>query len=98
MELVTCRPATAIVKGRAHGMSTVRPEKCTAKLVSGPVKFTVAAARSAQLLRQGRLYARVEALEGRGRLQLIVVHRVRRLTRGTYTLRIGGRTRRVELR
>jgi hypothetical protein len=93
IELVTCKLATK----KVHRVA-VHFQKCTGKLVSGPVKFTVQAARTAQLLRGRRLYARVEALEGGGTLRLIVVHRVRQLTRGTYTLRIGHRRRTVELR
>jgi hypothetical protein len=97
IELVVCR-AGDVGGSRGHGAAGVHAQKCFAKLVSGPVKFTVATAHAGQLLRAGRLYVRVEALEGHGALRLIVVHGVRRLTRGTYTLRIGRRTRTVEIR
>jgi hypothetical protein len=74
-------------------------EKCTSKLVSGPVRFTVSTAHTASLSRGKVIYARVEALENRhGPLRLIVLHRLRRLTAGRYILTSGRTHETIELR
>lgn len=95
IELVTCRQVTKKVTRKVHGHKRkvkVTVQKCTAKLVSGPVTFKVASARLASLDRGKRVYARVEMLRSGRTLRLIVVHRVRRLVAGRYEL-VSGRTR-----
>lgn len=53
IQLVTCKPRPAGRHGKAHA------QKCTTKMVSGPVRFTTAkrAAAKARLLRHGRSVA-----------------------------------------
>ncbi len=73
VELVTCTK----VKGKQH---------CTAKLVSGTVKFTTAGvAAQATLSRRGVVYAAGTARSARGRMSLRLLP-VRRLRSGKYTL------------
>jgi hypothetical protein len=85
VELVTCKKVGKV-------------EKCTSKLVSGPVRFTVSSAHVASLARGKVVYARVEVLErGHGPLRLIVLHRLRRLTAGKYTLISGRSHQTIEL-
>ena len=72
VELVTCKPSGS-------------RERCTTKLVSGPVRFTAAAAR-ATVSRAGAVYAAGTARRGTGgrlRLRLLAI---RRLRPGRYTL------------
>lgn len=74
-------------------------EKCTSKLVSGPVRFTVSSAHVASLSRGKVVYARVDVLERRhAPLRLIVLHRLRRLTAGKYILSSGRTHETIELR
>jgi hypothetical protein len=88
---------TRRVNGQPHKVK-VTVQKCTAKLVNGPVRFTVASAHAARLVRGRVVYARVEVLAGHGTTRLVVVHALRRLTAGRYTL-ISGRTRQaIQLR
>jgi hypothetical protein len=61
-----------------------RKQKCTAKLVSGTVKFTAGAAR-ARLSRHGVVYAAGTARRLRGRMSLRLIA-VRSLRPGRYTL------------
>jgi len=85
VELVTCKT----VKGKQH---------CTAKLVSGTVKFTaVGSSAQATLSRHGVVYAAGTARTARGRLSLRLLP-VRRLQPGTYTLTLisgAGRRERI---
>lgn len=85
IEVVTCRQT------HSHGVTV---EQCTGKLVSTPVEVAAEQIRAGRLSRGERLYATVEVLRGRdGRMRLLIVHRVRRLSRGSYTLRTrSGRT------
>jgi hypothetical protein len=81
---VTCHA----VKVRKHGHVKTR-NRCTTKLVSGSVKFTIPAKASsvhATLSRGSRTYARGSA----GR-RGIVLHAVRSVPRGHYTLRLSYR-------
>ena len=56
IELVTCQKLTRSV--RVHGHTRhVTQEKCTGKLVSGPVNFTVSASAAATLSRSDIVYA-----------------------------------------
>jgi hypothetical protein len=101
VELVTCKAVTRTVTRRVNGHPhkvKVTVQKCTAKLVNGPVRFTVASAHAARLVRGRVVYARVEVLSARGTTRFVVVRAVRRLTAGRYTL-ISGRTRQaIQLR
>ncbi len=90
VELVTC------VKQKHH------KQKCTAKTVTGTVKFTIfARVFGASLSRRGEVYARGEATDVRGRISHLVLRDVRPLVRGEYTLtlrdRRGRTTRRAVL-
>jgi hypothetical protein len=86
VELVTCKKVGKI-------------EKCSSKLVGGPVRFTVSSAHVASLSRGKVVYARVEVLFSRhGPLRLIVLHRLRRLTAGKYILSVGHTHETIELR
>jgi len=90
VELVTCKTVTVTVKKKKH-----KKQKCTAKLVSGPVKFTTSSAR-ATLSRDGRVYAKGTAIAtGRGGWQLWLSD-TRALRPGRYRLsvRMSRRTRR----
>ena len=79
IEVVTCR------KTHSHGVTV---EQCTGKLVSTPVEVAAEQIRAGRLSRGQRLYATVAVLRGRnGRMRLLIVHQVRRLSRGSYTLR-----------
>jgi hypothetical protein len=71
VELVTCK-------------KVARKQRCTAKLVSGTVTFTVASAR-ARLSRRGVVYAAGTARMLRGRMSLRLIA-VRPLRPGRYTL------------
>lgn len=77
VELVTCRT----VRGKQH---------CTAKLVSGTVKFeATGSAAQATLSRHGVVYAAGIARLGHGRIALRLLP-VRRLRAGRYTLTLIG--------
>jgi hypothetical protein len=57
IELVTCKQVTVTVKKKVHGKTKrvkVKKEKCTGKLVSGPVKFTVSGKAAQATLSRGR--------------------------------------------
>lgn len=88
IELVTCKT----VKGKQH---------CTAKLVSGTVKFTATGSSAqATLSRHGRVYAAGTARLARGHMSLRLLP-VRRLRPGNYTLTLisgTGRHRRITTR
>jgi hypothetical protein len=76
IELLTCRTVTRVVK---HKKKT--GQKCTAKLLSGPLDFTSAARARAMLIRHGRIYA-TGSVQPNG----LVLLRARRLPTGRYTL------------
>ena len=80
VELITCHTVTVTVRsgGKTH---KVTQQKCTGKLISGPVKFTVASASQATLRHGGRVYARGTA-SSRG----VVLRAVRSIASGRYTL------------
>jgi hypothetical protein len=57
IELVTCKQVTVTVKKKVHGKTKrvkVKKEKCTGKLVSGPVKFTITGSAVRATLSRGR--------------------------------------------
>jgi len=88
VELATCKDV--VVKGKTQ-------QQCTAKVVSKPVKFTVAAGDRATLSRSGVVYATgASASLGRGRTRLVLTDH-RALSPGRYTLTVryrqGGRWR-----
>jgi Glycine rich protein len=80
VELITCHTVTVTVHsgGKTH---KVARQKCTGKLISGPVKFTVASSSQATLRRGSRVYARGTA-SSRG----VVLRAVRSIASGRYTL------------
>ncbi len=79
IELVTCKTVTStIIRNRRK--HTITQQKCTTKVISGIVKFTLTASEAA-LVRGGVVYATGTATRGR------LVLRARRLVRaGRYTL------------
>jgi hypothetical protein len=80
IELVTCRQVTKKVNGR-----TRKVQKCTGRLVSGTVKFTVSG-NGATVSRNGIAYATgVSISSGHGRRELILTG-LRRALRGRYVL------------
>ena len=85
---MTCKT----VKGKQH---------CTAKLVSGTVKFTaVGSSAQATLSRHGKVYAAGTARLARGNMSLRLLP-VRRLRPGNYTLTLisgTGRHKRIATR
>jgi len=90
IELITCKSVTKTVTRKVHGKSKkvkVTVQKCTGKLVSGPVSFTIGgAADKATISRAGVVYARgISVAAGAGRSQLLLT-RSRSLRRGWYTL------------
>ena len=77
VELVTCKVVTVKVKGKL-----VKRNKCTAKLVSGTVRFTTSSVvRRASISRAGVLYA-TGIVTNKG----LVLHAVRKVRAGRYTL------------
>jgi hypothetical protein len=87
IELVVCNKVKKSVTTNGH-KHTVTVQKCTTKLVSGPVKFTSdRRALSARISRRGVVYATGVAIpRGAGRWQLALTRQTRTLRRGTYTL------------
>jgi hypothetical protein len=89
VELVTCRQVTVTVKRKVHGKTRkvrVKKQRCTGKLVSGPVKFTLTGkvvhatfTRDRRVVASGRMVAASTRSEG-----LFTVSR--RISAGTYTL------------
>jgi hypothetical protein len=101
IELVTCQAVTKTVTRRVNGHNpevkqTV--QQCSTKLVSAPLTFTATKAHSANLTRGRTVYARVETLRTGRALRLIVVHRLRKLTTGRYTLVSGRMRQAIQLR
>ena len=86
IELVVCHKVTTTTTVNGHKVKKT-VQKCTTRLVSGPVKFTIDGDDlGASVSRAGIVYARGYAVpEGRGRYQL-VLHRLRRARPGRYTL------------
>jgi hypothetical protein len=83
VELVTCKQVTVTVKKKVHGKTRkvkVKKQKCTGKLVSGPVKFTLSGkVVHATLSRSNRVIARGTMVADGGHAQglFAVSHRVR---------------------
>ncbi len=92
IELVVCRTVT---KTRTkHGRKVaVKVKKCTTRLVSGTVKFTIAShAVEANLSRAGVTYATGRAIPtGTGQLELVVTRRTHPLRPGRYILTLRSR-------
>jgi hypothetical protein len=88
VELITCTTVTKIVKGNRRKL-----QQCTGRLVSGPLKFTAAAAAARATISRGPvIYATgVRVQLGDGHTQLLV-SQARPIHPGRYTLTI--RTRR----
>jgi hypothetical protein len=95
VELVTCTTVTATVLKTRHGKRVrvkVTKQLCKAKLVSGPVKITIAgAADRASLTRAGVVYATGYAYRTRSGPQTRLIA-ARPLTPGRYTLTLTHRT------
>ena len=77
---------TSVVRIHGHKRKVTR-ERCTAKLVSGPVKFTTSVAVRATLMRGRRVYASGPAKLSPGGEQLLLSP-LQPLARGDYTLTI----------
>jgi hypothetical protein len=87
IELVTCRTVTK--KRTKHGRKVaVKVQKCTTRLVSGKVKFTIAShGVEANVSRAGVTYATGRAITtGRGRWQVVLTRRIHPLWPGRYIL------------
>jgi hypothetical protein len=94
IELVTCQRVKVKVKHKR-----VTRQRCTGRLVSGPVKFTTATAGPAAITRGRVIYALGQLTStGHGRCRLVLAA-VRPLRPGTYTLttRVGKRARRTQI-
>jgi hypothetical protein len=87
IELVVCKKATKTVKSGGH-KRRVTVQKCTTKLVSGTVKFTVAGGDlGASVSRAHVVYATGVAVPDlAGHWQLVFNRHVRKLRPGRYTL------------
>jgi Cep192 domain 4 len=97
IELVTCKTITVKVVKKIHGKRrtvSVKRQSCSAKLVSGPVKFTTSGAVVHATISRGRIvYATgTSSSVGAGRSQLVLTER-RPLRPGRYALSL--RTRRA---
>ncbi|MBV9681339.1 MAG: choice-of-anchor D domain-containing protein [Solirubrobacterales bacterium] len=92
IELVVCRKATKTVNTHGH-KHKVNVQKCTTRLVSGTVKFTVGSDHlGATVSRAGVIYATGLAVPtGTGVWQLMVTHQIHRLRPGHYTLSLATR-------
>jgi hypothetical protein len=92
IELVVCQTVTK--KTTKHGRKVaVKVKKCTARLVSGPVKFTIDADDlGASVSRAGVTYATGFAIPtGTARWQLVLTRHLRTLRPGRYTLTLRSR-------
>jgi glycine rich protein len=95
VELVTCHEVTTTVTRHGHRVRVTRTH-CTAKLISGTVKFTTAAGVITAVLSRGAtVYARGVSLARSTGYQLILNDR-RRLGRGTYRLTLQRRGAHVQ--
>jgi hypothetical protein len=93
IELVSCKTVSKTVIKKIKGKRRrvhVKVRKCTARLVSGTVKFTTTSAADATISRGHIVYARgtIVAL-GAGRSHLLLAQ-LRPLRRGRYTLTARG--------
>jgi hypothetical protein len=79
IEVVTCTKTTKLVKRRR-----VATQRCTAKAVAGTTTFTTTGTVRAALLRGRTLYATGTASRAKG----LVLHALRKVRAGTYTLRL----------
>jgi hypothetical protein len=87
IELVTCRTVSEKVKGQRRQV-----HKCTGRLVSGTVKFTLAPGSfHATISRNGRVYARGTSVAAGLAPGWLVLNDRRPLTHGRYTLAFSGR-------
>lgn len=93
IDLVTCTRTTTIVTINRH-RQTVSRQRCTSKLVSAPVTFTVANGTAVTLSRAGIVYASGRAA---GRRIVLAAHRAVRPGRYTLTLRRGAQRRRQDV-
>ena len=94
---MVCRTVTK--KRTKHGRKIpVKVKKCTARLVSGKVEFTIAShAVDANVSRAGVTYATGRAIPtGTGQLELVLTQRIHPLRPGRYILTL--RSRRGERR
>jgi hypothetical protein len=92
IELVVCRTVTK--KRTKHGRKIpVKVKKCTTRLVSGKVKFTIAShAVDANVSRAGVTYATGRAIPtGAGQLELVLTRRTHPLRPGRYILTLRSR-------
>jgi hypothetical protein len=95
IELVICHTVTRTVK--AHGKKRKsKQQKCTARLVSGTVNFTIRAASVHATISRGRVVYAIGASVnvGRGHTRLMLTD-LRRLNRGRYTLTLRSRHHRI---
>ena len=94
---MTCKTVTT----KKAGGKKVTKQVCTAKLVSGPVKFTIHDPDAAASISQGHtMYARGTAVRtGSGRWRLVLTV-LRSMAAGHYTLNLHTRTgsRRLQIR
>jgi hypothetical protein len=86
IELVTCKSVTSLVRRHGHKVKLTH-QQCSARLVSGPVKFVTSGKSSrASVERGGVVYATGRfAPQRHGGLELVLVQR-RTLSRGRYVL------------
>ena len=87
IELVQCHTITKTVTSHGH-KHKVKQQRCSARLVSGTVKFTTSPTSAAAAVSRGRItYATGRAISlGAGRWQLVLTHRIHQLRPGHYTL------------
>jgi hypothetical protein len=89
VELVSCKTETKTVKGKKKTQQV-----CTTKVVSSVVKFTSSGAvRSASLSRGHVVYATGRGQRSAKRTTRLLLRPLRRLTKGSYTLKIGSSPR-----
>jgi streptogramin lyase len=95
VQLVTCKTQTTKVDGKKRTRQV-----CTTKTVTGTVKFTTsggAKVASASLLRGAVVYAKGTSRRT-AKATTLALTPLRRLTRGSYTLKIGTRRETITLR
>ncbi len=98
VELVTCRTVTTTVTKKVNGKTRrvkAQAQKCTGRLVSGTVQFTVTAADDRATISRGRVVyaAGVSVPMGGGRSLLLLDERLA-LEHGRYTLTVRARQER----
>ena len=92
IELVACRTVTK--KRTKNGRKVaVKVQKCTTRLVSGKVKFTIAShGVEAKVSRAGVTYATGRAIPtGKGRWQIVLTRQIHALRPGRYILTLRSR-------